>query len=107
MSNLLFGEFKYRVPGGRRRRGRHGPPIEFHAVPTAQLVKMVWRLMLSQTPHHDPADQPLPDWAAEWMRQYDRGTDMTTFFGHLPKTSRQQRGDGVAVDELRRLGARG
>jgi hypothetical protein len=36
---------------------------------------------LSQTPYHDPADQPLPDWADTWMREYDRGTDMTTFFG--------------------------
>ena len=42
---------------------------------------MVWRLALSQTPNHDPADQPLPDWADTWMREYDRGTDMTTFFG--------------------------
>ena len=53
----------------------------FHAVPTNQLVKMVWRLWLSQTPYHDPADQPLADWADTWMREYDRGTDMTTFFG--------------------------
>ncbi len=80
MSNLLFDEFRYRVPGGRRRRaGRSGPPTLFHAVPTHQLFKMVWRLALSQTPHHDPADQPLPDWADTWMRAYDRGVDMTTF----------------------------
>jgi hypothetical protein len=86
MSNLLFDEFKYRVPGGRRRRTRrNGAPTLFHAVPTSQLAKMVWRLALSQTPHHDPADQPLPDWAAEWMRQYDRGTDMTNFFGAPPE----------------------
>ena len=42
---------------------------------------MVWRLWLSQTPYHDPADQPLPDWADTWMREYDRGTDMTAFAG--------------------------
>jgi predicted metal-dependent hydrolase len=82
MSNLLFDEFKYRVPGGRRRRiRRSGPPSLFHAVPTSQLIKMVWRLALSQTPYHDPADQPLPDWADTWMREYDRGVDMTTFAG--------------------------
>jgi Predicted metal-dependent hydrolase len=82
MSNLLFDEFKYRVPGGRRRRARlTGPPTLFHAVPTGQLVKMVWRLALSQTPHHDPTDQPLPDWADIWMREYNRGVDMTTFAG--------------------------
>jgi hypothetical protein len=53
-------------------------------VPSNQLAKMVWRLWLSQTPYHDPADQPLPDWADTWMREYERGTDMTTFFGAPP-----------------------
>ncbi|MGH3632885.1 MAG: metal-dependent hydrolase [Mycobacterium sp.] len=81
MSNLLFDEFKYRLPGGRRPDRRSGPPTLFHAVPTSQLVKMVWRLALSQTPYHDPTAQPLPDWADTWMREYDRGVDMTTFAG--------------------------
>ena len=45
LSNLLYDEFKYRTPGGRRRRARRdGPPTLFHAVPTSHLVKMVWRL---------------------------------------------------------------
>ena len=90
MCNLLFDDFKYRVPGGRRRRARlSGPLTLFHGVPTSQLVKMVWRLALSQTPHHDPADQLLPDWADTWMREYDRGVDMTTFAG---TTGRQAEG---------------
>jgi len=86
MSNsLLTSELKYRVIGGRRRRApRSGPPRMFHSVPTSQLAKMVWRLALSQTPNHDPADQPLPDWAETWMREYDRGADMTAFFGAPP-----------------------
>jgi hypothetical protein len=53
----------------------------FQAVPTSQLVNMVWRMALSQTPHHDRADQPLPDWAGTWTREYDRGVHMTTFAG--------------------------
>jgi hypothetical protein len=82
MSNsMLFSEFKYRLPGGNRRRARrNGPRTLFHAVPTSELVTMVWRLALSQTPHHDPADQPLPDWADTWMREYERGNDMTAFY---------------------------
>jgi predicted metal-dependent hydrolase len=81
----LLSEFKYRIPGSRRRRARHSvPPGMFHAVPTVQLAKMVSRLVLSQTPHHDPADQPLPEWAGTWMREYDRGRDMTSFFGSPP-----------------------
>ena len=53
----------------------------FQGVPTKQLVTMLWRLLLSQMPNHDPADQPLPDWFGTWMREYERGTDMTTFYG--------------------------
>jgi predicted metal-dependent hydrolase len=79
---LLVDELKFRGPGGGRRRARRGGvPTMFNAVPTGHLAKMVWRLTLSQTPNHDPADQPLPPWADTWMREYDRGTDMTEFFG--------------------------
>jgi predicted metal-dependent hydrolase len=82
---LLVDEFKFRGPGGARRRSRHsGAPTLFNAVPTTQLAKMAWRLALSQTPNHNPADQPLPDWAATWMCEYERGTDMRAFFGAPP-----------------------
>lgn len=84
-NTMLLSEFTYRLAGGRRRRVRHGgPPTLFNAVPTSQLLTMLWRLMLSQTPHHDPADQPLPDWENTWMRAYERGDDMTTFYGAPP-----------------------
>ena len=79
---LLVGEFRYRGPGGGKRRVRDGNPITlFHPVRTRELAAMVWRLVLSQTPHHDPAEQPLPASADEWMREYANGTDMTTYFG--------------------------
>ena len=72
-------------PGGRRRRARHsGAPNLFNSVPTRQLLAMVWRLLLSQMPHHDPADQPLPDWADTWMREYEQGSDMTKFYPRPP-----------------------
>jgi hypothetical protein len=51
---------------------------------TRQLFAMVWRLLLSQAPHHDPADQPLPDWADTWMREYEQGSDMTKFYPRPP-----------------------
>ena len=75
MSSALAREFSYRL------HRRSGPAPVFHAVSTARLFRMLWGLALSQTPNHDPADQPLPDWVDTWMREYDRGTDMTTFFG--------------------------
>jgi predicted metal-dependent hydrolase len=79
-TSLLVDEFRYRGPGGGRRRARrrHGPTL-FQSVPTRELATMVWRLALSQAPNHDPRDQPLPDWAHTWMAEYERGTDMTTF----------------------------
>jgi predicted metal-dependent hydrolase len=83
---LLIGEFRYRGPGGPRRRAKHdgGTPTLFNAVPTRELAAMVWRLLLSQAPYHDPANQPLPSSADTWMRDYDRGTDMKTYFGRPP-----------------------
>ncbi len=82
LASVLTGEIKYRGPGGRWRRGREGSPTAmFQGVPTKQLATMLWRLLLSQMPNHDPADQPLPDWFGTWMREYERGTDMTTFYG--------------------------
>jgi predicted metal-dependent hydrolase len=77
---LLVDEFRYRGPGGARRRARRGgAPTLFSSVPTGDLTRMVWRLALSQTPDHEPADQPLPEWAQVWMAEYERGTDMTMF----------------------------
>lgn len=75
MSSALRREFYYRL------HRRSGPAPVFHAVPAGRLLSMLWRLALSQTPHHDPADQPLPSWVDTWMREYDCGTDMTSFCG--------------------------
>ena len=76
-SGFFTRELKQRL----LRRPAAGVPTLFSAVPTSQLGAMLWRLALSQTPYHDPADQPLPDFADVWMREYERGTDMTRFAG--------------------------
>ncbi len=86
-SGLFAGELKRRLPFVRTFVGAEGMPSVFHAVPAASIAKMMWRLVLSQTPQHDPADQPLPDWAQLWMEEYERGTDMTAFFGAPPAPS--------------------
>jgi predicted metal-dependent hydrolase len=82
-SGLFAGELKRRLPFVRSRRAGL-PPSIFHAVPAETIARMIWRLVLSQTPMHDPADQPLPAWADEWMRAYEGGADMTTYFGVPP-----------------------
>ncbi|CAJ1584549.1 metal-dependent hydrolase [[Mycobacterium] wendilense] len=77
---LLVDELRYRGPGGGRRRARRGGvPTLFGTVGTGDLLSMLWRLTLSQLPNHDPARQPLPDYADVWRAEYRRGTDMTSF----------------------------
>ena len=94
-------EFKYRMPGGRRRRG-DGPPSIFQTVPTIQSVKMVWRLRCPDAVPRScrPAVARL---GGDLDGEYDRGTDMTTFYGSPPL----QKDNRLAVNELRRTGARG
>jgi predicted metal-dependent hydrolase len=82
-SGLFAGELKRRLPF-HRGHSTAMPPSVFHAVPATTIMSMMWRLALSQTPKHDPAVQPLPAWADEWMSAYDRGADMTAYFGTPP-----------------------
>ncbi|MES9537346.1 metal-dependent hydrolase [Actinomadura sp. NPDC000600] len=65
---------------GPRRRSSDRPTA-FQAVPGRQLMVALLRLLLSQTPHHRPADEPLPAWAETWFAAYDEGADMTRFEG--------------------------
>ena len=81
MSYRALGEQKARLRPRFLGPARNTwPPRAFHAVPSRKLVAMVGRLIASQAPYHNPADQPLPEWAAVWMAEYERGVDMTTFF---------------------------
>jgi predicted metal-dependent hydrolase len=75
MSEMALGEVKARL---RPRKPRQR--TAFRDVPSRELLAMVARLMLSQAPYHDPADQPLPPWAAQWAADYARGVDMTRYF---------------------------
>ena len=78
---LTSRELKVRLRIGRRRNQASAVPTLFDDVPSMDLAKMVWRLLLSQTPRHDPANQPLPAWADAWMQAYEDGADMRSFFG--------------------------
>lgn len=35
-------------------------------------------------PGYDHANQPLPEWAATWFEHWERGEDMTMFYGVRP-----------------------
>ena len=42
-----------------------------------------WRwhdVLLSQTPFHNPAHEPLPDFADVWFDRWDRGGDVTRWY---------------------------
>ncbi|MCW2785411.1 MAG: putative metal-dependent hydrolase [Marmoricola sp.] len=63
----------------KRAGGPGRAPSMLHGVPRKDLRSMLWHLALSQTPKHDPADQPLPELAFAWMRAYETGADLTRF----------------------------
>jgi hypothetical protein len=39
------------------------------------------RVLLSQTPFHDPAHEPLPEFADRWFDRYDRGGNVVRWYG--------------------------
>lgn len=65
----------------RQRLGRESQqPPAFASVPRKQKVVAGARILLSQTPFHDPAHEPLPTFADEWFARWDRGEDVTRWY---------------------------
>ncbi len=85
-SGMVLGEVKARLrPRFLGSSRKVHPPTAFHDVPSRELLSMVARLLISQAPYHKPANQPLPQWAEVWVKEYERGVDMTTFFDRPAK----------------------
>ena len=38
------------------------------------------RVLLSQTPFHNPAHEPLPEFADRWFERWERGGDVTRWY---------------------------
>ena len=55
-------------------------PVAMGAVPPAEQRRAYLRVLASQTPRHDPTDQPLPAFAEVWRRRYERGDDVTRWY---------------------------
>ena len=72
----------------RRPRPRNPADEAFRDVPRWDLIVSSFRILLSQFPHHNPANEPLPAFARTWFAAYDRGEDMTTFVGSPPARAR-------------------
>ncbi|MGO9380961.1 MAG: metal-dependent hydrolase [Mycobacterium sp.] len=51
-----------------------------HTVSWSQKLTTAARVLLSQTPFHKPAKEPLPDFADRWFQRYDRGDDIAHWY---------------------------
>ena len=56
-------------------------PSMLHHVSGRDLRTMLWREAKAQTPHHDPAEEPLPAWVDHWHDAYVSGADISTYEG--------------------------
>lgn len=48
--------------------------------PWKQKLSTTARVLMSQTPLHDPAQEPLPQFADEWFSRYNRGDDVCHWY---------------------------
>ncbi|MDG4664914.1 metal-dependent hydrolase [Mycobacterium sp. 236(2023)] len=64
----------------RLTRNTVAQPPAFAAVPRKEKLRAGVRILLSQTPMHDPAAEPLPEFADEWFARWDRGEDVTRWY---------------------------
>jgi hypothetical protein len=65
------------------RRASSAPsthPTAFNSVPAREIAAMLFRILLTQAPFHDPGPQPLPAFAAEWLAADARGEDITRWY---------------------------
>jgi predicted metal-dependent hydrolase len=67
--------------------GRHDPPptpSAFASVSRKHKLVAVGRVLLSQTPFHDPANEPLPQFADHWFERWNSGGDVTRWYTASP-----------------------
>jgi hypothetical protein len=55
-------------------------PSAFSTVPGGQSLFTGVRILLSQTPFHDPAHEPLPEFAGRWFDRWNSGGDVTRWY---------------------------
>jgi len=105
--DAMFGNYWFRVkhfPGYLRHVGElfsmmedefklHCPdiPAEYYLknsgapVPLKSRLTSIYGILMSQMPGHNPEHQTVPKYFYEWMKQYNRGDDMTQAFGVVAK----------------------
>lgn len=65
-----------------RRDAGPGPRVRpaLHTVPWKQKLGTAARVLMSQTPLHDPAKEPLPAFANRWFQRYSQGDDVCHWY---------------------------
>ncbi|MBT8151583.1 MAG: metal-dependent hydrolase, partial [Gammaproteobacteria bacterium] len=56
----------------------------FPGVPKREMFSMIGKLISAQMPWYNHDAQPLPEWANTWFEHYEKGEDMTNFYGVKP-----------------------
>jgi predicted metal-dependent hydrolase len=69
-------------PSWRTRLGMF-PPSTFAPASNREMLVLVYRLLLSQVPHHRPARQPIPRFADTWFERYAEGYNVTRFYSAI------------------------
>jgi predicted metal-dependent hydrolase len=69
---------RQKLPFGRPGDDEVSPA--FSSVARKEKYTAFVRVLLSQTPFHDPAHEPLPVLADEWFGRWDRGDDVTRWY---------------------------
>ena len=65
----------------------------FDDLPRDEYRLALWRTFLSLLPWHDPATEPLPEWAQAIYDRYDEGKDLTQFYGRKVEDSLSKDGN--------------
>lgn len=82
MADRIFDGFREHVPGLPEECFKGLP---FRGVPKREILAMFYRLICAQMPWYNHDKQPLPEWAETWFEHYDRGDDMSNFYGIRPE----------------------
>jgi predicted metal-dependent hydrolase len=70
---------RQKLPFGKSGAGR-STPSAFSSVPRKQVLVTAGRVLLSQTPFHDPAHDALPEFADRWFARWESGGDVTRWY---------------------------
>lgn len=79
----ILGKLRGRGPKGDADAVQRVEPA-LHTVPWKQKLGTAARVLMSQTPLHDPAKEPLPEFADRWFQRYNRGDDVTHWYSSQP-----------------------